>query len=238
MLNEEHLGVEVTPLNMDEVLLKVNKIIVDNKKGFIVAINPEKIMKAQDDDDLKKLINSADIKIPDGTGVVIASKLRGGSIKSRVTGIDLMKNICFTSIDQGYKIFLLGGKKEVAKRASKVLESSIKGIDIVGIEDGYFEDKDLIIRKINESGANILFVALGSPKQENFIKENMDKINANIFMGVGGSFDVICGDINRAPIWIQKCGGEWFYRLLKEPSRIKRIKVLPKFIIKSLSRRG
>lgn len=238
MLNEEHLGVEVSPLSMNEVLLKVNNIITENKKAFIVAINPEKIMKAQDDISLKNLINSADIKIPDGSGVVIASKLKKGNIKSRVTGIDLMKNICYISAERDYKIFLLGGKKDVAYRASKVLEEDVKGINIVGIEDGYFKDTDTIIKKINESGANILFVALGSPKQEKFIKENMDRINVNIFMGVGGSFDVISGDINRAPVWMQRCNGEWFYRLIKEPSRIGRVKVLPKFIIKSLIRRG
>ncbi len=237
MANEKYLGVEVSPLNMDEVLKRVESTIIDDKKVFIVAINPEKIMKAQEDKSLKELINSADIKIPDGSGVVIASKLNKGSIKSRVTGIDLMKNICSLSGKKGYTVFLLGAKPKVAERASKVLEEEIKGLQIVGIQDGYFEDEEMVIKMINDSKADILFVAFGSPKQENWIKRNMDKLNVNIFMGVGGSYDVICGDINRAPMWMQKCGGEWVYRLLKEPTRIKRVKVLPKFIIKTLFER-
>lgn len=238
MDNEKYLGVEVSTCCMDEVLLEIDKIIQENKKAFIVAINPEKIMKAQDDEKLKKLINSADIKIPDGSGVVLASKLSNGSIKSRVTGIDLMRNICRVGAEKDYKIFLLGAKKEVAKRASEKLKEQIPGINIVGIMDGYFKEDEEVISAVNKSEANVLFVALGSPKQEMWITKNRDKINANIFMGVGGSYDVICGDINRAPVWMQKCGSEWLYRLAKEPKRISRVKVLPKFIIKTLSRRG
>lgn len=234
MKNEKYLEVEVTPFSMKEVVDKVDKTIIKNEKAFIVAINPEKIMKAENNESLKDLINSADIKIPDGSGVVIASKIKKGSIKERVTGIDLMKKISFLSGEKGYKIFLLGAKPEVAKRASKVLEEEIKNINIVGIHDGYFEGDEEIINLINDSKANIVFIALGSPRQELWIKNNMNKINSNIFMGVGGSFDVICGDINRAPIWMQKIGAEWLYRLIKEPSRISRVKVLPKFILKVL----
>lgn len=234
MVNEKYLGVEVTPLTMDKVIEKVEDTIIEDKKAFIVAINPEKVIKAQNDKNLEKLINSADIKIPDGSGIVIASKLKKGEIKERVTGIDLMKEICKLSGRKSYRIFLLGAKPGVAKRASEVLINSIDNIQIVGVHDGYFEMDKEIVKLINDSKANIVFVALGSPKQENFIKNNMDKINSNIFMGVGGSFDVICGDINRAPVFMQKIGAEWLYRLIKEPSRISRVKVLPEFILKVL----
>ncbi len=234
MEKEKCLGVEVSPYNMDEVLLQINHTITENKKAFVVAINPEKVIKCQKDEKLKSLINSADIKIPDGTGVVIASKLRGGKVRSRVTGIDLMKNICRVSGEMGHKVFLLGGKPNVAERAAKSLKDEIKNLDIVGIQDGYFKDDKKIIDDINASKANIVFIALGSPKQENWISSNMKNINANIFMGVGGSFDVICGDINRAPVFMQNMGLEWAYRLFKDPKRITRLGALPKFIFKSL----
>ncbi|KMT22603.1 WecB/TagA/CpsF family glycosyltransferase [Clostridium cylindrosporum] len=237
MKNEKYLGVEVSTYSMDEILLKLDNVILENKKTFIVAINPEKIMKAQDDNSLLELINSADLKIPDGSGVVLASRLSNGNIKSRVTGIDLMKNICIGASKKKYKIFLLGAKPEVARRASEKLKEEINDIQIVGVQDGYFKDEEKVINEINDSGANILFVALGSPMQEKWITKNMDRLNCNIFMGVGGSFDVICGDINRAPVWMQKCGSEWVYRLIKEPRRISRVKVLPMFILKTLSRR-
>ncbi|MEG0371776.1 MAG: WecB/TagA/CpsF family glycosyltransferase [Clostridium sp.] len=236
MENEKYLGVEVSTLSMDEVILEVDRVISEEEKTFIVAINPEKIMKAQEDKELLKLINKANIKIPDGSGVVLASILKQGSIKGRVTGIDLFKNICFVGANREYKIFLLGSKKNVVERASQKLKEEIKGINIVGIQDGYFEDNKKVIKSINESGANVVFVAFGSPKQEKWITDNMDKINANVFMGVGGSFDVISGDIQRAPKWMQKCGSEWIYRLIKEPRRISRVKVFPKFLIKTFQK--
>ncbi|MEF9935662.1 MAG: WecB/TagA/CpsF family glycosyltransferase [Clostridium sp.] len=235
-MSEKYLGVEVSTLSMDEVLLKVDSTISNNEKAFIVAINPEKIMKAQEDKALLELINSADIKIPDGSGVVLASKIKKGKIKERVTGIDLFKNICSVGATREYKIFLLGAKKDVIERASKNLKDEIKGLNIVGTQDGYFTDNNKVIDMINASEANIVFVAMGSPRQEKWIIDNKDKINANVFMGVGGSLDVISGDINRAPKWMQSCNMEWAYRLYKEPTRISRMKALPKFMFKALKK--
>ncbi|MEF9953318.1 MAG: WecB/TagA/CpsF family glycosyltransferase [Clostridium sp.] len=235
-MNEKYLGVEVSTLSMDEVLLKVDSTISNKEKTFVVAINPEKIMKAQDDSELLSLINSADIKIPDGSGVVLASKLKRGNIKERVTGIDLFKNICAVGATREYNIFLLGAKKDVIERATKNLKDEFKGINIVGIQDGYFTDDNKVIDMINASKANVVFVAMGSPKQEKWIVTNMNNINANVFMGIGGSLDVISGDINRAPQWMQKCSMEWAYRLYKEPTRISRMKVLPKFMFKALKK--
>lgn len=232
MNRERYLGVNVCCIDMEEALNEVEDIIRDKKPSFVVAINPEKIMKAKKDEGLRKLLNSAAIQIPDGVGVLIASKLKRGSIKKRVTGIDLMQNICKRASQKGYRVFLLGAKPGVAKRAAEILKEKYTGLNICGIRDGYFKDEDNVIDEIRESRADIIFVAMGSPKQENWITGNMEKYNVPLSMGVGGSFDVICGNIKRAPDFMCKMGLEWFYRLIKEPSRYKRMMALPVFLFK------
>lgn len=232
MNRERYLGVNVCCIDMEEALNEVEDIIRDKKPSFVVAINPEKIMKAKKDEGLRKLLNSAAIQIPDGVGVLIASKLKRGSIKKRVTGIDLMQNICKRASQKGYRVFLLGAKPGVAKRAAEILKEKYTGLNVCGIRDGYFKDEDNVIDEIRESRADIIFVAMGSPKQENWITGNMEKYNVPLSMGVGGSFDVICGNIKRAPDFMCKMGLEWFYRLIKEPSRYKRMMALPVFLFK------
>ena len=230
MKKESVLGINVSITSYEELKEHINNDIKQNKKSFIVAINPEKILKARQDKKLKKLLNSADYQIPDGIGVVYASKLNKGKIKSRITGIDCMEMLCSMSSEKGYKIFLYGAKEEVVKTAKKKLKEKYENIKIVGTMNGYEKDEQKIIDAINKSNADIVFVALGSPKQENWILNNKEKINAKIFQGVGGSFDVISGNIKRAPKWMQKIGLEWLYRLIKEPKRIFRQIKLFKFL--------
>ncbi|MCX7885309.1 MAG: WecB/TagA/CpsF family glycosyltransferase [Caloramator sp.] len=232
MIKEKYLGVEVCCVNQESVLNEVENIVNKRKPSFIVAINPEKIMKAQKDTNLLNLLNSADIQIPDGIGVVIASRLKGGNIKNRVTGIDLMQNICKKASENGYSIFLLGAKPGVAEKASKILIEKYNGIKIVGVKDGYFKNDDEAIEEIKRAKPDILFVAMGSPKQEYWIKKNINNLKVPLCMGIGGSLDVICGNIKRAPNWMCSLGLEWLYRLIKEPWRFKRMKVLPVFLFK------
>lgn len=238
MNKETILGVNVSVTSYEELKKCVEEDIKNNKKSFIVAINPEKILKAREEEKLKDLLNSADYQIPDGIGVVYASKLKKGKIKSRITGIDCMEMLCREANDKGYKIFLYGAKKDIIKEAKKRLEEKFENIKIVGAIDGYEKNNDKIIKEINKSKADIIFVALGSPKQENWILENKDKVCIKIFQGVGGSFDVISGNIKRAPIWMQKIGLEWLYRLIKEPKRIFRQIKLVKFLVLVLFKRN
>ncbi len=234
-MKENILGIDVCPFSMEETLHEAEKIIVNKEKGFIVAINPEKIMKGQKDLELKKLLNSANIQIPDGVGVVIASKLKRGRIKKRVTGIDLMMNLCDLASKKGYKIYMLGAAPNIAESAMGELKKKFPSLIVSGVNDGYFKDNEKqVIDNIYNSNSDILFVALGSPRQEYWIKQNIDNLNVPLIMGVGGSFDVICGNIKRAPAWMRKCGLEWLYRLISEPWRFKRMMVLPKFLIKAL----
>ena len=231
MNKENILGINVSTLDYKELEKNVEKDIKDNKKSFIVAINPEKILKARKDEKLKNLLNAATYQIPDGIGVIYASKLQKGKIKSRVTGIDCMEMLCNLSNKKGYKIFMYGAKEEVIIKAKEKLEEKYPNIKIVGTMNGYEKDNEKIIKAINKSKADIIFVAMGSPKQELWITDNMDKLCVNIYQGVGGSFDVMSGNIKRAPIWMQKHGLEWFYRLVKEPKRIFRQLKLFKFLL-------
>lgn len=229
-MEERILDVRITNTTYDELAKKIYKDFVSNSKIFIVAINPEKILRAQNDKYLKKIINSATYNIADGIGIIYSSRFLKGKISNRITGIDLMNNICFSAKKYGYKIFLYGSSIENVTMTKKELEKKYPKIKIVGAESGYTKDNDNLIMKINNSGANVIFVGLGTPKQEYWIYENKDKLNANIFMGVGGSFDVISGKIKRAPLFMRKLGLEWLYRLLKEPKRIVRQTKLLKYI--------
>jgi N-acetylglucosaminyldiphosphoundecaprenol N-acetyl-beta-D-mannosaminyltransferase len=236
-MKENILGVDICQYNMEQAVCEAENIIKSRKPGFIVAINPEKVMKSLKDEKLRSLLNSADIQIPDGIGILLASKIRKGKIRSRVTGIDLMMKLCSISAEKGYSIYMLGASQGIAESAAEKLRHIFPGILISGTHDGFLnDDENAVIKEISNSGSDILFVAMGSPRQEYWINSNMEKLNVPLLMGVGGSYDVICGNIKRAPAWMRKLGMEWLYRLIKEPWRIKRMAVLPIFLIRSLKK--
>ncbi|MBS2772741.1 MULTISPECIES: WecB/TagA/CpsF family glycosyltransferase [Anoxybacillaceae] len=233
-MKEKFLGIDVCTDTYDQLAAKLLEDINHNRKSFIVAINPEKIMKAQEDMELRDLLNKATYQIPDGIGVILASMMKGGKIRSRVTGIDMMMRLCKEAALHGKKVFLYGAKPGVADEAKKKLEERFPGIQIVGTMHGYEKDENVIVNAINASNPDILFVALGSPAQEYWIVKHMDSLAPKVYQGVGGSFDVVSGRLKRAPLLFQKLGMEWFYRLVKEPWRWKRQLVLPKFLIKAI----
>jgi N-acetylglucosaminyldiphosphoundecaprenol N-acetyl-beta-D-mannosaminyltransferase len=233
-MKENILGIDVCSDTYDELAVKLLQDIDKGRKSFIVAINPEKIMKAQEDRELKSLLNQATYQIPDGIGVILASKLKKGRIRERVTGIDMMLKLCKEAMNNGKRIFLYGAKPGIADEAKAKLEEMFPGILIVGTLNGYEKNEEVIERTINDSGAEIVFVALGSPAQENWIIAHKEKLNPSVYQGVGGSFDVISGRLNRAPAVFQKFGLEWLYRLLKEPWRWKRQLELPRFLLRVL----
>ncbi len=230
-MKETVLGINVNTENYDELLPKVFERIETKQKSLIVAINPEKIIKAKEDPALKTLLNNAEFQIPDGIGVILASKIQKGQITSRVTGVDMMMRLCEEAAKRQKPIFLYGGKPGVADKAAEKLKQLYPTILIAGTQDGYEKDNDKVIAKINEAKPDLLFVAMGSPKQENWINANRDQLHPTIYQGVGGSFDVLAGTVKRAPEAFQKVGMEWFYRLMKEPSRIKRQIALPLFLL-------
>lgn len=230
-MKETVLGIQVNTEDYDELIEQIFERIERKEKSLIVAINPEKIMKAKDDPALKKLLNEAEFQIPDGIGVILASKIQKGNITKRVTGIDMMMRLCEEAAKRQKRIFLYGAKPGVAAAAAEKLKELYPGIQIAGVQHGYAKDNEKVVAKINEAKPDILFVAMGSPKQENWINANRDRLYPIIYQGVGGSFDVLAGNVKRAPEFFQKAGLEWFYRLMLEPKRIKRQMALPKFLL-------
>ncbi|MGF7534896.1 WecB/TagA/CpsF family glycosyltransferase [Bacillus mexicanus] len=231
-MKENIRGFDVTTLGYEDLKKQLLQDIENEKKSFIVAINPEKIMQGTQDPKLKELLNSATYQIPDGYGVVILSKKQNGNIKERVTGCDLFQQLCETASKENKSVFLYGAKPGVAAKTKEILEKRNPGLRIVGVIDGYEKDQEYIKKTINNAKPDFLFVALGSPRQEKWIEQNMEQLNAHIFQGVGGSFDVVSGNLERAPLWMQKIGLEWLYRVFLQPKRIGRIFKLLMFLLK------
>jgi len=207
-------------------------LIEENKKGcYILAINPEKVMVLSKDEVLLKAFSSAALLIPDGIGVVMALRWLHGVAVSRVPGAELMPRLCKMAAEKGYGVFLYGAQEEVNQGSAEKLCQMYPGLKIAGRANGYHKEEDMpeLARQINASGAKILFVALGSPKQEQWIQKWSDKLNVTIIQGIGGTLDTIVGKVKRAPSFFCKFGLEWFYRLVTEPQRVKRQKVLPVF---------
>lgn len=230
MRTENVLGVEILSTTYTEFMNEVKEDIVEGRKRIIVAINPEKVMKIRNDQVLDRFIKNADYRIPDGVGILMASQKMGGSIVNRITGVDTMMHLCGLAAKEGFKVFLYGGKEEVVQKAKENLLETYQGLQIVGTQNGYDAPENLV-DIINESGAQILFIAMGSPKQELWMEENKEKLKVNIMQGVGGSFDVIGGFVKRAPEWMQNHGLEWLHRLLVNPSRILRQMNLVRFYL-------
>ncbi|MCQ2372957.1 MAG: WecB/TagA/CpsF family glycosyltransferase [Phascolarctobacterium sp.] len=227
------LGVPVHPYTMSEVVEELNKRIVAQEQTFVVTANAEIIMACQEDDSYNKIVSNAEIILPDGAGAVWAGRHLGNKVPERVAGFDLYLELMQLCAEKGYKAFFFGSAPGVADAAKAVCEERYPGVQIVGVRNGYFKDNEVpeIIEEINKSGAQLLFAALGAPKQEKWLAANRDKLNSIVLMGIGGSFDVLAGKMQRAPKWMQDASLEWLFRLYKQPSRFMRMMALPKFVI-------
>ncbi len=194
--------------------------------------NSEIVQLCVEDKEKLEIINSADLIIPDGAGVILASKiLKTPLTKGKVAGIELCERLVCECANKGIGVYFLGGKPGVAEKAKDKLCEKYPGLTVSGISDGYFKDEDAVIEKINQSGASLLLVCLGAPKQEIFMNAHRNQLNVKLMGGFGGSFDVFAGEVKRAPKIFIKLGLEWFYRLLCDPRRIGRMMKLPKFIL-------
>lgn len=205
----------------------------DNKTRMIFTPNPEIVMAAYRHKGFLNILKKADLIIPDGIGVVIASKITGQPLKERVAGYDLVQGVFRKIRSTNKTVYFFGGAPGVAEKAKEKMEQTYKGLNIVGVHDGYFDDNEekIIIEQINELQPDLLLVGIGFPKQEKWIYDNKDKLNVKLCIGVGGSFDVMSGNIKRAPEFFRKLGLEWFYRLITQPSRFIRMLQLPIFIL-------
>lgn len=227
------LGILVDKVGMKEALTVFEDLLATKRVSYIVTPNSEIIMNASKDAKLARLINDADLIIPDGIGLVYASKIVKQPLKERVTGIDFTEAALRIVAEQGKRVFFLGGKPGVAQMAAEKKMQEIPGLSIVGFNDGFFKEEDEaeIVKSINAADIDFLCVALGSPKQELFIERNRSNLNPCVAIGIGGSLDVWAGILERAPEFYQQSGLEWLYRAKQEPARIKRIKALPIFLL-------
>ena len=227
------LGVNVDSIEFEKAVDVAEGLMKSEKTSMIFTPNPEIIMCAKDDGELRSILNSADLCTADGIGVVYASRIIGQPVPERVAGFDVVCALLERAAEAGTGVFLFGAKPGVAEIAKKKLEEKHPKIRIVGTHNGYFKEEDEpgIVEQINQSGADLLLVCLGAPKQEKWIAKHKDELNVNLCMGVGGTLDVLAGTAKRAPKLFIKLNLEWFYRLLKQPTRLGRMMVLPKFIL-------
>jgi len=223
-------GIQVDNVTLEEAALKAEEFVRSGKPHLIVTPNPEIIVTSQDDHELREILNSADLRVPDGISMVVVSKLLGKPLKERVSGIDLMLKLIEVSALKKYKIFLYGGGPGIAEKAAQKLSSKHPGLVIVGIENGYTKDDAEVIKKIKTTKPDLLFVGLGAGRQERWLNRHLKQLDVPVGMVIGGSMDVISGLKKRAPEWMQKTKIEWLYRLITEPTRWKRQLALPKFL--------
>ncbi|ULM97020.1 WecB/TagA/CpsF family glycosyltransferase [Peribacillus frigoritolerans] len=230
----EILTIPFIDSNMDEFM---NRIIyprlMNQEKTFVVTANPEIVEYANEHKDYKDIIISADYITPDGVGIIMASKWLNQPLQERITGFDLMNELFRVADEKALKVYLLGAEENVIEAAALKVKELYPGLELVGYNHGYIDIKDDALPKsIAELEPDIILTALGFPRQEKWVSKHYALFNKGLFMGVGGSFDVLAGKVNRAPVFWQKMRLEWLYRLIQQPSRWKRMLALPRFVLK------
>jgi N-acetylglucosaminyldiphosphoundecaprenol N-acetyl-beta-D-mannosaminyltransferase len=226
------LGIPVHDVATEETLAFIEQFVHERTPHQICTVNPEFIMLAQHDAEFKRILNQSALNLPDGIGVVWAARHLGHPLRERVAGSDLVGLIADQAQTTGWHIFLLGAAEGVAERAAIILRERYPQTNIVGAYAGSPrpEDEGDITARIRSSGADVLLVAYGAPKQEKWIDRNIRQTGVAVAMGIGGSLDFIVGTQKRAPRWMQRLGLEWLYRLIREPWRWRRQLALPRFV--------
>ena len=217
-------------LTMDEAVSAAEKLLNEEGASIVVTPNAEIAYEALHDEALCRLLNESDLMLPDGAGVVLASKILGKPLKEKVAGVDFADRLLSILEKTGQSLYLLGSKPGVGELAAEKMRQKHPMLQIAGIADGYFKDEAAVIEKVNASGAAVLFVCLGAPKQELFMNRHKSELKVRLMAGLGGSLDSFAGTVKRAPKLFIKLNLEWFYRLLKEPWRFQRMLRLPKYL--------
>lgn len=233
------MGVPFLHIDQKGFVSLLEKRIEQQAKTFVVTANPEVVMKANEDRQFMKYLDKATYICADGIGVVKAAQILGDPLPERVTGYDSMIQLLEAGNKKHYKIFLLGAQNDTLQKAVANINATYPNVEIVGYQDGYFNwEQNDIAERIAKTKPDLIFVALGVPRQEKWISENLEHFTKGVFIGVGGSFDVIAGTVKRAPVIWQKMNLEWLYRLLSQPTRWKRMLALPRFAIKVFKLKG
>ena len=228
----EVLGCPVDLYPFSELCGIIMRKIRQGGKLRVVTLNPEMVMTAQKDSEFLLAIRHADVVVPDGVGIVIALR-RTGCLVKRIPGVDLASQIMESLASIGGRVFFLGGRPGVSQRAAERLSKRYPGLIVVGACDGYFtvlEEPDLL-EQIRTARPDLLLLGLGSPRQEIWLEKFWEKLDVSVGIGIGGGLDLWAGEAQRAPVWMRNYGLEWLYRVLKQPSRLRRVLVLPKFLL-------
>lgn len=224
------MGLKFDSMTMDEALSRAEVLLRGDKAAYVVTPNAEIAYEALHDGQLREMLNGADLMLPDGAGVVLASKLLRTPVKQKVAGVDFAAGLLGVLERNGQSLYLLGGKPGIGELAAQKMLEAHPQLRIAGIADGYFQDEAPVIAKINASGADALFVCLGAPKQERFMVQHRQELHVHLMAGLGGSLDAFAGTVQRAPAWMIRLNLEWLYRLIREPKRFRRMLRLPKYL--------
>ncbi len=232
------MAVAFDNVTMEEAVAAAMEHIQAKTKCMVVTPNAEIAQNCKTDHRLSKIVSRAGLVLPDGIGVIYASRILKKPLKQKVAGVEFAENLMKALAKTEYSVFFLGGKPGVAETAAQKLTAKYPGLHIAGTKDGYFKEEAEAVKAVQQAAPDVLFVCLGSPKQEYFMDRYLDELPASLMAGLGGSLDVFAGVAERAPEFFIKFGLEWFYRLLKQPQRIGRMMKLPLYLIEAFKAKG
>lgn len=232
------LGVAFDNCTKEEAVEASMELLGGSGSHYVVTPNPEIVEACRENEELRAVVNAADLILPDGIGIIYGAKILGTPLRERVPGIEYACALMGRMAEEGRSLFLLGARPGYAEQAAERLQETYPGLRIAGTNDGYFQENDPVAAKIRSSGAEAVFVCLGSPKQEQWMARYGADTGARLLVGLGGSLDIFSGNVRRAPPVFCRLGLEWFYRLIKEPRRIGRMMKLPLFLIHVMQEKG
>ncbi len=228
----EILGCKLDVLDANEAAAQIMTFAREGAGAQVVTLGTEMVVHAQKDERFRDVVNASALSLCDTVGVLSVARRRGATLHERVTGVELVERLCAQSAREGLPVYFLGGAEGAAADAAAIMEARFPGLVVAGTRNGFFADDEIagVVDEIRASGAKLLFVGMGSPRQELWLAEHLREAGVGAAVGVGGSFDVLGGRVTRAPRFMRRLGLEWLYRLVKEPHRWRRQLALPYFV--------
>lgn len=218
----EVMGAPVDPWTMEQTVEATDALIENGLFAHLIGVNADKLLQMRDDPEMDACVRRCEVVNADGASMVMAAQKLGVSLPERVAGVDLMQELCKMAAERSHTVYLLGAKAEIVEKTARVLRATYPGLNVVGFRDGYFgnDEFDPVVSEVEETHPDIVFVGITSPKKERLIERFRELGATGAFVGVGGSFDVISGNIPRAPMWMQRANLEWLFRMMQEPGRL------------------
>ncbi len=233
------LGCRVDAIGSDDAVRRIVQLARGEAPSLVVTLGTEMVVRARTDSRFREVVNASALSLCDTVGILFAARLHGAEMHGRVAGVELIDPLCEALAAEGLPVYLLGAKGDTAARAARTLSGRHPGLSVAGARDGYFTPAEdaAVAEEIRRSGARVLFAGLGSPRQELWIAEHLRETGCSVGIGIGGSFDVLAGNVQRAPALWRRLNLEWLYRLVREPVRWRRQLALPMFIWLALRER-